>query len=133
MRAMPIVARVTFLILVGATFAAFFVAQRLKSGPPVIDLARTARFFSPNGDGKRDVDQISITLKSADDATVDVVSADGDRVRRLADSVPMSADRPLHLGWDGRSDSGRVVPDGDYRVRVALRAEGRSATVRKTM
>ena len=37
---MTLVARVTFLVLVGATFAAFFVAQRLKSAPPVIDVAQ---------------------------------------------------------------------------------------------
>ena len=39
-RAMPLVARVTFLVLVGATFSAFFVAQRLKSSRPVIDVKR---------------------------------------------------------------------------------------------
>jgi hypothetical protein len=132
MRAMTIVARVTFLVLVAATFAAFFVAQRLKSSPPVIDVARMAR-FSPNGDGLRDVNTITIRLKTADDATVDVVSAGGDRVRRLADSVPMRAGRPLQLHWDGRDDAGRRVADGDYRVRVALRDEGRSATLQKIM
>ena len=36
--AMTLVARVTFVVLVGATFAAFFVAQRLKSAPPVINV-----------------------------------------------------------------------------------------------
>ena len=133
MRAMPLVARITFLILVGATFAAFFVAQRLKSSPPVIDVGRITRYFSPNGDGRRDVNQISVTLKVADDATIDVVNTDGDRVRRLADSVPMSAYHPLRLSWDGKGDDGRVVPDGRYRLRVALRKEGRSATVQKTI
>ena len=67
MRAMPLVARITFVVLVGATFAAFFVAQRLKSAPPVIDVGRIARYFSPNGDGRRDSDALSITLKTADD------------------------------------------------------------------
>ncbi len=38
--AMTLVARVTFLVLVGATFSAFFVAQRLKSAPPVIDVGK---------------------------------------------------------------------------------------------
>src|SRR4051812_2178564 len=106
MRAMPIVARVTFLILVGATFAAFFVAQRLKNAPSVISVGRIAHFFSPNGDGKRDVNTISVTLKSADDATIDVVNLEGDRVRRLADGVAMPAHRPLRLRWDGKGDDG---------------------------
>ena len=61
--AMTLVARVTFVVLVGATFAAFFVAQRLKSTPPVIDVRKITRYFSPNGDGKRDANDISISLQ----------------------------------------------------------------------
>src|SRR4051794_25593698 len=118
---MTLVARVTFLVLVAATFGAFFVAQRLKSAPPVISVGSIGRFLSPNGDGRRDVSPISITLKQADDATVDVVSVDGDRVRRLADGVAMGASRPLRLVWDGTGDDGRRVADGRYRLRVALR------------
>lgn len=130
---MTLLARVTFLILVGATFSAFFVAQRLKSSEPVIDVRRITQNFSPNGDGKRDVNRISIRLRVADDATVDVVNLDGDRVKRLADNVAMRPYRPLRLEWDGTGDDGRTVPDGKYRLRVALRAENRSATIQKTM
>lgn len=129
---MPLVAKITFVILVGATFAAFFVAQRLKSEPPVITVGTITTFFSPNGDGKRDVSNISVSIKVADVATVDVVDLDGDRVRRLADGVTMAPYRPLRLTWDGKDDGGAVVPDGRYRLRVALRDEGRSAIVQKT-
>src|SRR4051812_3068778 len=129
---MTLVARVTFLVLVGASFSAFFVAQRLKSTPPVIDVRKITRSFSPNGDGKRDKNNISIRLRVADDATIDVVNLDGDRVKRLAESVPMKANRPLRLVWDGSTDTGTRVPDGQYRLRVTLRDEGRSATVQKT-
>jgi flagellar hook assembly protein FlgD len=129
---MTIVARVTFLVLVGASFSAFFVAQRLKSTPPIIDVRAIALYFSPNGDGKKDVNRISLRLRVTDDATVDVVNLDGDRVKRLADSTPMVAHRPLRLVWDGTGDDGRRVPDGQYRLRVALRDENRSATVQKT-
>src|SRR5829696_7969961 len=130
---MTLVARVTFLILVGATFSAFFVAQRLKSEPPVINVNRLATSFSPNGDGRRDLNDLSVVLKVADDVTVDVVNLDGDRVRRLADGVPVAAYRPLRLNWDGYDDEGARVRDGQYRVRVTLRDEGRSAIVQKTM
>src|SRR3954453_10839240 len=130
---MTIVARVTFLVLVGASFSAFFVAQRLKSTPPLIEVRKITRVFSPNGDGQRDKSQISLRLRVTDDATVDVVNLDGDRVKRLADNVAMRPNRPLRLVWDGSADSGGKVPDGEYRLRVALRDEGRSATVQKTM
>ncbi|MDA0171050.1 hypothetical protein OJ998_18240 [Solirubrobacter taibaiensis] len=130
---MPLVARVTFVVLVLSTFAAFFVAQRLKSEPPVINVPQITTSFSPNGDGNRDVSKIAVFLKVDDEATVDVVNLDGDRVRRLADSVPMRAGRWQQLTWDARGDDGAVVPDGQYRLRVALRDEGRSAIVQKTM
>lgn len=130
---MPLVARVTFVVLVLATFAAFFVAQRLKSEPPVINVPRITQYFSPNGDGKKDVSDIVVSIKVADEATVDVVNLDGDRVRRLIDSVPMQPNRWRRTVWDGKGDDGQVVPDGQYRLRVALRDEGRSAIVQKTM
>ena len=130
---MPLVARVTFVILVLSTFAAFFVAQRLKSEPPVITVGRITSYISPNGDGLRDGTNVSITIKTADEATVDVVTTDGDRVRRLAEGIPMAANEPRLLHWDGKGDDGRQVRDGTYRVRVTLRDEGRSATVPRTM
>ena len=130
---MPLVARVTFVILVLSTFAAFFVAQRLKSEPPVINVPQITRYFSPNGDGKKDVSDIAFVIKVADEATVDVVNLDGDRVRRLIDSVPMQPNQWRRTSWDGKDDDGNVVPDGQYRLRVALRDEGRSAIVQKTM
>ena len=77
------VARVTFLVLLGATFAAFFVAQRLKSGPPQIRVTGLAVLFSPNGDGREDVNRFALTMeKRADDVAVDVVNAADVRVRR---------------------------------------------------
>jgi hypothetical protein len=124
-----LVARIAFLVLVGATFAAFFVAQRLKSAPPVITVAHLKRDFSP----VEHAQAFSIFLKDDDDVTVDVVTQEGDRVRRLADDVHAAAHRALRLQWDGRRDDGTRAPDGNYRIRVALRNEGRSTVIQKTM
>ena len=44
---MTTLARVVFLALVAATFGAFFVAQRLKGSPPVVQL-HGQRWFSPS-------------------------------------------------------------------------------------
>ncbi len=126
---MTLVARITFLVLVGATFSAFFVAQRLKSSPPVIQVGSLNRAFSP----ALKPNAFSVTLKVSDDVTVDVVNLDGDRVKRLADAVPAHAHRPLRLTWDGTTDSGARAPDGQYRVRVSLRNEGRSSVIQRTM
>lgn len=126
---MTLVARITFLVLVGATFAAFFVAQRLKSAPPVITVASLNRDFSPAVHPQK----FSVFLKNADDVTVDVVTQEGDRVRRLAEDVHLQAHRALRLEWDGRRDDGTRAPDGNYRIRVSLRKEGRSTVIQRTM
>jgi FlgD Ig-like domain len=126
-------ARITFLVLVAATFAAFFAAQRLKSAPPVIRLATYTRAFSPNGDGRNDVADLTVLVDVKDDATVDIVDVDGQPVRRLAESVSVRPGRPLRLRWDGRTDAGTRAPDGRYRVRVALGRRGRSVETPKAI
>jgi hypothetical protein len=128
-----LLARVVFVLLVGATFMAFFVAQRLKSAPPVVDVTRVTKFFSPNGDGRRDVNRISLTVKEADDVTVNIVDVEGGQVRRLATAVPAQPFRPVRLAWDGRTDGGSVARDGVYRLRLSLRRQGRSVVVQRAI
>jgi len=119
------IARIVFALLVGATFAAFFVAQELKSTPPRVEFTVTP-FFSPNSDGRFDRARIAFTLKRPDDVTVSVVTRDGDPVRRLLDNRSLRAGRLVRLAWDGRSARGQLVPDGVYRVRLNLRRQGRA-------
>jgi len=126
---MTALARIAFALLVAATFAAFFVAQRLKSTPPVVSKVRVVKFFSPNADGRRDSEPISFSVKEADDVTVDMVDEGGGRVRRLASGVAARPYAPVRLRWDGRTDEGRRAPDGFYRLRISLRRTGRSVVV----
>ena len=117
-----------FGILVAATFAAFFVAQRLKNAPTVVQgLSHTPR-FSPNGDGRKDRARVTFKVKKADDVTVQVLDADGDVVKTLLDDRHLKAYQPIlpSLAWDGTTDSGAIAPDGRYRIRITLRREGRS-------
>jgi hypothetical protein len=127
---LTVVARVAFLVLVGATFAAFFVAQRLKSAPPVIRVHGLAVLFSPNGDGRNDVNRFSLSMaKAADDVAVDVIDANGDRVDRIAAGRDIRPGKRLPLSWNGRTDAGGRVPDGRYRLRVTFRGQGRAVIV----
>jgi hypothetical protein len=125
-------ARAVFILLVGATVAAFFAAQRLKGEPAVAQVESLAAVFSPNGDGVKDVNVFRVELRERSEVSVDVVDATGDAVRRLADRADVGPQAPLRLRWDGRTDDGRLVQDGRYRVRVILRREGRSVTVPRT-
>ena len=120
-------ARSVFVLLVLATVAAFFVTQRLKSGQPVVKRLALQRYFSPNGDGRKDRAHISFFLPKGDRVTVDVVDAEGDRVRRLVDGRSLARGRHA-TSWGGRADDGTVPPDGTYYVRITLRRQGRAAT-----
>ena len=125
--------RVVFLLLVGATFSAFFVAQELKSRPPVVKVTRVTEFFSPNGDGRRDVNEISVVVKDPDEVTIAVLDAEGERVRRLASNVSARRFQPVRVSWDGRDGAGRRLPDGIYRLRIGLRRQGRSVVSSKAI
>ena len=129
---MTTLARAVFVLLVGATFAAFFAAQRIKGEPAVAQVVSLARVFSPNGDGRKEVNRFEVELRERSEIRVDVVDSAGNAVRRLADGATVGPRRPLRLEWDGRTDDGERVADGRYRVRVTLRREGRSVIVPRT-
>lgn len=120
--------RVVFALLVLATLGAFVIAQKLKSGPPLIMKPAFYSVFSPLTDepGKPRRARISFWLVNADTVAVSIVDADGRIVRRLAtgDKVPEKVRTRWH--WDGRDADGRLAPDGRYRVRVALIHQGRT-------
>ncbi|HYF24897.1 MAG TPA: N,N-dimethylformamidase beta subunit family domain-containing protein [Baekduia sp.] len=117
-----------FLTLVAATFAAFFVAQELKSGPSVVQRLTFSGVLSPNGDGRKDTVRINFLLKEADDVTVQVADEDGDPVRTLVEDRAVRAYDAFDeaLRWDGRDDDGRRVADGRYRLRIVLQGQGRT-------
>jgi hypothetical protein len=121
--------RIAFALLVCATFAAFFVAQELKSTPPLVQDVKVTPFFSPNRDGRFDRARASFFLKRTDDVTVTVIDHAGDDVRRLRSNQRLPVGRRMAVVWDGRSSGNRAVPDGIYRIRVSLRRQGRSVTL----
>jgi hypothetical protein len=122
-------ARVVFALLVAASFGAFFLAQRLKGAESVAEITQLTRFFSPNGDGRRDVNRITFKVKEPGRVTVTIVNREGDRVRRLADDIDARPGRPVHVVWNGRTDDGLRAPDGLYRMQVGLHRTGRTVTV----
>lgn len=120
------VAAVVFAVLVAATFGAFFLAQRLKHSPTVVQQFTVRPQLSPNRDGRFETAAFSFKLKQADDVTLDVIDREGNPVRRLLDNGFVPAYAPRRFTWNGRGADGRVVPDGKYRLRIALRRQGRA-------
>jgi hypothetical protein len=127
-------AAIVFAVLALATFGAFFVAQRLKHNPAVVqDFHRSPAAFSPNNDGRLDSERITFAVKQPDDVTVDIVDHTGEPIRRLVSDRHLAAYRKIPtLRWNGKTDAGKLAPDGIYRVRVILRSQDRSVTVPKS-
>jgi hypothetical protein len=122
-----------FAALVVATFAAFLVAQRLKSEPAVVQRVMGARVFSPNQDSRFDRMRISFALTEDDEVRAAVVDGNGDVVATIAEDLKCTAWRQQRVTWDGRTDDGARAPDGRYRVRLTLERGGRTVTLRRSV
>jgi len=120
--------RGVFALLVIATVAAFFVTQSLKTDEPVVlRFAVDSPFtFSPDGDGTQDSLRLGFDLSEPAEVSFSLLDEEGNEVRRLVDDRDLAGDTKHRFEWDGRDDGGKVVPDGEYRMRVVRRKEGRA-------
>ncbi|HYH98664.1 CARDB domain-containing protein [Hyalangium sp.] len=77
-------------------------------------LALSEPYFSPNGDGIRDVTELSYRLGAEASVEARIEDEQGKTVRILTAPAAVAAS----LSWDGRSAEGRLVPDGAYRIHA---------------
>jgi len=113
------------LALLGATAAAFAFTERVKLERSPITGTKVDRVFSPVCECARDVAVISFVLRRRGTVTVDMLSGDGQRVRRLVRDRDEQQGRVSYT-WDGRDDLERIVEEGVYRPRVELEERGRT-------
>lgn len=118
--------RIAFGLLVLATLGAFVVTQKLKSSPPLVVRPHIFSVFSPTPDARVQRARISFWIVNGDDVSVSIVDDEGRIVNRLVDGRYLPKRKRIVLFWNGRDESGSVVPDGSYRVRVALIHQGRT-------
>ncbi len=88
-----------------------------STSPFITDLSLTPRYISPNGDGVDDTADIHYTVLQPVHLSFVFYDANANPVRTITaddDQVGESFD----LTWDGTSDAGTVVPDGDYTMKV---------------
>ena len=114
-------------LLVGSV-AAFTYTQKLKLQRSPISTARFDRWISPECDCPRQTVRLSFELRERERIDATIVDEDGDLVTTLLAASEEAPGR-VRLAWDGRDDAGRVVPDGDYRVRVRLRDKRRTIVI----
>lgn len=114
-------------LLVGSV-AAFTYTQKLKLERSPVGTARFERWLSPECDCPRQTAQLSFRLGERERIEATIVDADGDFVRTLLTGSEQEIGR-VRMEWDGRDEAGRIVPDGDYRVRVRMRDERRTIVI----
>lgn len=93
------------------------VASALSSvGSPVFDLGLESRYFSPNGDGVKDLASVHFRLTTTAQIAVRIRDSLGNLVR---ERNTLLAAGPQTFVWDGRDDGGQRLADGDYLIDVA--------------
>ena len=141
------VATAVFALLVTACFAAFFVTQRLKHTPTLVQRFELTPFFSPTPAGHVKLEAISFKLSHAERVAVTIVDSTGSDVATLVRDHLLTRYKQFSLRWNGRrgtahryafvgTTSGRTVllpltlgspaPAGEYRVRVSLHTQRRT-------
>jgi flagellar hook assembly protein FlgD len=78
----------------------------------------TVGVFSPNGDAWGDTISTTVTVPEAGSIVTSVTTAADATVRSWASTSVAGANA---LTWDGRSQSGAYVPDGDYTIHFTAR------------
>jgi hypothetical protein len=107
--------------LLAATATAFAVTERLKLEDSPVLGTRIPALFSP----KKIDARIGFRLRREEDIRLDIVDDQGTVVRHALGTGVFG--QAFHqFAWDGRNDSGRIVPDGIYHVQVELKDEDRT-------
>lgn len=117
-----------FWALALASFAAFFLAQRLKHTPTAVQQLKFDAAFYPHGGGTPAREAISFEIEREDLVTVRILNAGGAPVATLARERPLRAYTLSHMYWNGRrgsstgvsGPSGAFAAMGEYRVAVSL-------------
>ena len=114
--------------LLVATATAFAVTEHLKlEDSPVIN-TRFPALFSPRLAEER----IGFRLRREEEISLAIAGANGKIVKQAVGSGVFG--QAFHqFAWDGRDDSGRIVPDGTYRVQLTLKDENRTIEFPRTI
>ncbi|MEO7324914.1 MAG: CARDB domain-containing protein, partial [Dokdonella sp.] len=76
------------------------------------------RYFSPNGDGVKDQLVVKYRVRQAVTLDVRIKDANGNIVRSVDLTYGIADVGAQEFDWNGRNDSGQLLPDGRYRVDV---------------
>jgi hypothetical protein len=114
--------------LLAGTAAAFAVTEHLKLEPSPFAVSKFTEVFSPVCGCPTDTAALPLRLRRSDRLSLHVVDESGDVVRTLATDEERPPGRVV-FRWNGRDDTGRLVPEGVYHVRVRLAEADRKFSV----
>ncbi len=90
----------------------------IDNTPPQITVrppsGANAMIFSPDGDGNKDSFTIALSGSKEDQWKAEFMNAGGTVVRTIT-----TDGEPQNTAWDGKTDSGSIVPDGVYAYRIS--------------
>ena len=107
------------LLLLGGTAIAFATTERQKLEKTPFAVLRQDEVVSPVCQCKTGRATLVLRFRKKHVLTVEIRDADGRLVRTLA-SEETVGNEVVDFDWNGRSDSGEVVPDGEYSPRIVL-------------
>lgn len=116
---------VLVLALLGGTTAAFAVTEALKLEQSPVTAPKFDRLFAPTCECETSTASLSLRFRKRETVDAFIVDSDGALVRTLLTDEPVPKGR-FTFHWDGLSDSGDVVPEGRYRLRIHLQREDRT-------
>lgn len=116
---------IVVVLLLAATAVAFVRTQQEKLERSPIGTVEIDRLFSPVCRCERDTAAIGFTLRRSDTITLELVDADGERVRVLARRERHGRGKVVWT-WDGRDEAGKRVADGSYHPRLTLASGART-------
>jgi hypothetical protein len=116
------------LAVLAGTAIAFAETERLKIAAAPL-AANVQPVFSPVCKCRESKARIRLIVHRPDEITVTVFDANGRAVRVLASSRHLG--HRVDLYWNGRDDSGVLVPDGTYSVHVKLARADRTIDIPK--
>jgi len=107
------------LLLLGGTAVAFATTERQKLEKTPFAVLRLDEVLSPVCHCKTGKATVALRFHKKHVLTVQIRDADGRLVRTLTNEETVG-NGTFDFDWNGRSDAGEVVPDGEYSPRIVL-------------
>jgi flagellar hook assembly protein FlgD len=128
MAGLPVILSAILMVGVLAGLFVLFPLDWMRT--PSVTVSSEQEAFSPNQDGDQDTAVILYALSEKANVSVYVLDDARGRVRSLL-AEDLQEGGQHSVVWDGRGDRGKIVPDGQYYVRVAAKGTARetNATV----